>query len=117
MDPQPDWKSTLIMLNIIIIYFILSNSASSPLRTGNTSTDTFINSDNPDEMSHKATFHQGLHCLLRQNRPAEKEMLFFFNYDNNPSIYTVDHPNRYGNFVGHVFTDGVQSMVDSDQLI
>ena len=26
----------------------------------------FLNSEDPDEMPHNATFHQGLHCLLRQ---------------------------------------------------
>ena len=26
------------------------------------------NSANPDEMQHNAAFHQGLHCLLRQNQ-------------------------------------------------
>ena len=28
---------------------------------------TLANSEDPDEMLHKAAFHQGLHCLLRQN--------------------------------------------------
>ena len=28
---------------------------------------TFAHREDPDEMSHNATFHQGLHCLLRQN--------------------------------------------------
>ena len=28
---------------------------------------TLTNSDDPDEMPHYAAFHQGLHCLLRQN--------------------------------------------------
>ena len=27
--------------------------------------ESWTNSEDPDEMSHKATFHQGLHCLLR----------------------------------------------------
>ena len=26
--------------------------------------DTFINSEDPDEMTHYAAFHQGLYCLL-----------------------------------------------------
>ena len=26
---------------------------------------TLANSEDPDEMPHKAAFHQGLHCLLR----------------------------------------------------
>ena len=28
-------------------------------------TGTFSNSEDPDEMPHKAAFHQGLHCLLK----------------------------------------------------
>ena len=32
------------------------------------------NSEDPDEMPHKAAFHQGLQCLLRQNRSSEKEI-------------------------------------------
>ena len=33
----------------------------------NSSTSTFANSDDPDEMKHGAAFHQGLHCLLGKN--------------------------------------------------
>ena len=29
-----------------------------------------------DEMPHKATFHQGIHCLLRQKRSSGKSILF-----------------------------------------
>ena len=32
------------------------------------------NSEDPDEMPLNATFHHGLHCLLRQNQDSEKEM-------------------------------------------
>ena len=39
-------------------------------------------SENPDEMPHKAAFHQGLHCLPRQNLSSEKEMQYIFgNYN------------------------------------
>ena len=31
------------------------------------------NSEDPDEMPHYATFHQGLHCLLGENRSSEKD--------------------------------------------
>ena len=31
-------------------------------------------SEDPDEMQHKAAFHQGLHYLLRQNWFSEKEI-------------------------------------------
>ena len=43
-----------------------------PLKTG-----TLANSEDPDEMPNDATFHQGLHCLLRQNQSSEKEYIFF----------------------------------------
>ena len=36
-----------------------------PLYTGNPSTGTLANSEDPDEMQHNAAFHQGLHCLFR----------------------------------------------------
>ena len=32
----------------------------------------WANSEDPDEMLHIAVFHQGLHCLLRQNQISEK---------------------------------------------
>ena len=35
------------------------------------------NSEDPDEMPHKAAFYHGLHCLLRQNRSSEKEFIFW----------------------------------------
>ena len=38
---------------------------------------TFANSEVPDEKWHNATFHQGLHCLLRQKRSSEKEIHFY----------------------------------------
>ena len=34
---------------------------------------TFVNSEDQDEMSHYATFQQGLHCMQRQNLPSEKD--------------------------------------------
>ena len=34
---------------------------------------TLANSEDPDEMPHNATFHQGLQCLLRQNWSSEIE--------------------------------------------
>ena len=37
---------------------------------------TLSNSEDPDEMPHHAAFHQGLHCLLAQNRYAEKDEAF-----------------------------------------
>ena len=35
---------------------------------------TFANSEDPGEVQHYATFHQGLHCLLRQKPSSEKEI-------------------------------------------
>ena len=46
-------------------YHICPKASFDPLYTGNPKTDTFTNSEDPDEMPHNATFHQGLHCLLR----------------------------------------------------
>ena len=46
------------------------------------------NSEYPNEMPCKATFHQGLHCLLRQNMITAGECIAC-----NPSIYTMDHPD------------------------
>ena len=38
---------------------------------------TYANSEDPDEMLHNAAFHQGLHCLLRQNLSSVKEIQYF----------------------------------------
>ena len=35
---------------------------------------TLANSEDPDEMQHKAAFHQGLHCLLRLKQPLGIEI-------------------------------------------
>ena len=32
-----------------------------------------VNSDDLDEMLHKAAFHQGLHCLLREHHPMRND--------------------------------------------
>ena len=34
------------------------------------------NSEDPDEMPHKAPFHQGFHFLLRQNQSSENEIKY-----------------------------------------
>ena len=39
---------------------------------------TLAYSEDPDEMPHRAAFHRGLLCLLRQKRFSEKEKHFFF---------------------------------------
>ena len=44
-------------------------------------TGTLVNSEAPDVILHNAAFHQGLHCLLRQNSSSEKEIQYFLgNY-------------------------------------
>ena len=49
------------------------------------------NSEDPDEMPHVA-FHQGLHCLLKQNRSSEKEIQYFLEILTcTPSIYVMSH--------------------------
>ena len=40
------------------------------------STVNLANSEDTDDMPHYAAFHQGLHCLLRQNRSSEKEIKY-----------------------------------------
>ena len=56
-------------------------------------TGTVINSEDPDEMPHKAAFHQGQHCLLGQNQSSDKEIYFFEIITRNSSINTMDHPD------------------------
>ena len=48
-----------------------------PLKAGNPLKGTSANGEDPDEMPHHAAFHQGLHCLLTQNRLSEKEIQHF----------------------------------------
>ena len=38
----------------------------------------FANSEDPDEISQIAIFHQGLHCLLRQTQSLVKEIHYYF---------------------------------------
>ena len=39
---------------------------------------TMANGEAPDEMTHEGAFHQGQHCLLRQNQTSEKEIQHFW---------------------------------------
>ena len=39
---------------------------------------TLASSEDPDEMPHYAAFHQGLHCLLRQNQSSERKKYNIF---------------------------------------
>ena len=50
--------------------------------------DTFINSEDPDEMQHYAAFQQGLYCLLGkkdlQTKTKNKTNTTFKNYNLTP---------------------------------
>ena len=48
--------------------------------------DTFINSEDPDEMPHYAAFHQGLYCLLGKKdlQTKIKTNTAFKNYNLTP---------------------------------
>ena len=53
---------------------------------------TLGNSEDPDEMPHYATFHQGLHYLLRLKQSSEEEIQFQLEILTcDPSIYTMNH--------------------------
>ena len=39
---------------------------------------TFANSEDPDEIPHSVALHQGLHCLLGQNRSSKKDKQYFY---------------------------------------
>ena len=56
---------------------------------------TLENSEDPDEMPHHAAFHQGLHCLLRQNRFSEKEIQFYLEITCIPvnPLYIYNGPS------------------------
>ena len=61
------------------------------LRTGITQTGIMANSEDHDEMLHKAAFHQSMHCKLRQTRSPEKAIYIFENIFCNHARYTMDH--------------------------
>ena len=55
---------------------------------------TLTNSLDIDEMSQNAEFHQGLHCLLRQNRSSETELQYYLKTIICGLLsYTMDNPN------------------------
>ena len=56
---------------------------------------TLANSEDQDEMPHYVAFHQGLHCLPRQNQSSKKEIQYFFgNYNPLPlSVYNGPSPS------------------------
>ena len=53
------------------------------------------NREDPDEMPHNASFHQCLHCLLRQNQSSEKKYIsvWLLWLTCAPLIYIMDHPD------------------------
>ena len=54
---------------------------------------TLANREDQDEMPHNVAFHQGLHCLTRQNQSSEKEIQYFFEIiTRDPTVYTMDNP-------------------------
>ena len=54
---------------------------------------TWTNSEDPDEMPHYVAFHQGLHCLIRQQQYSEKDIQFYLKIITcDPSIFTMAHP-------------------------
>ena len=49
---------------------------------------TLAKSEDPDEMPLNVAFHQGLHCLLRQNQSSEKKYVIFLELNTcDPIIY------------------------------
>ena len=44
--------------------------------TGDSQLSTLVNDEDPDEMPHNVAFHQGLHCLQRQNQTPEKQIQY-----------------------------------------
>ena len=68
------------------------------------------NSEDPDEVQHNAAFHQGLHCLLRQNRSSLKNSNILVKFlIFGPSIYTMGHFD----FIVYSF---MESLIDSKGL-
>ena len=51
------------------------------------------NREDPDEMPHNAVFHQGLHCLPRQDRSSEKEIQLFLGGYNLCSLNIYNGPS------------------------
>ena len=54
--------------------------------------DTFINSEDPDEMPHYAAFHQGLYCLLGTKDLQTKQTLLLKTITGHPKVCTVAFP-------------------------
>ena len=57
-------------------------------------TGTLANREDPGEMLHNATFHKGLHSLLRNNLSSEQEIQYFREIIIwDPAIYIMGHPD------------------------
>ena len=74
---------------ILLLAFVFTIN---PLKTGKTNPDILTISEDPDEMPHRAAFHQGLHYLLRQNRSSRNNTMISEIISCDPSMYTMDHP-------------------------
>ena len=72
---------------------ILCNNSGLSILLHGTPQNGYLGSENPDEMQHYATFHQGLLCLQRQNLSSVKKIQFFFIVICEPLINTMDHPD------------------------
>ena len=74
-------------------------------------------------MPHNAAFHQGLHCLLRQNQSSEKEIQYILKIITcDPSIYSMDHrdltvSNLLENSIGLKRVNGLQFYINNVLII
>ena len=72
-------------------------SCSNPFHSWYQWTGTLANSEDLDEMPHKATFHEGLHCLLKiKTIFRDRNTLFYGFFDSNPSKYKMKNSIMYG---------------------
>ena len=84
---------------------------------------TLANSEDPDEVPHNVAFHQGLHCLLSQNRSSEKEIQYVLEIITcDPSIYTMNHQdltvtNFLENSIGLKRVNGLQFYINNVLII
>ena len=60
------YASEPIRMCLFIDYIIITFEDQTPRR------DKLANSEEQEELSHNASFHQGMHCLLRQNQFSEE---------------------------------------------
>ena len=63
-----------VTMDVSPFAWCLARAVLNSLWTRNPKTVTLTNSEDPDEMPPNAAFHQGLHCLRRQNRSSEQEI-------------------------------------------